>query len=151
VLLFPLRKYRAVFGAVRGVPTDVMRVVLVARAVERRLEQGALRDGDGLTDEARALRRAVDEAIKGMDLRLLTAALGDVLSQTRGLSTAAVALARRRFTKADPEADPGAGLEPDGPLADGAGRVTEVLRRPEIASLLDRFDSQVDARLAGRA
>jgi hypothetical protein len=147
LLLFPLRKYRAVFGAVRGVPTDVMRVVLLARTVERRLDRGALHEGPRLDDEARALRRAVDEAIGGMDLRLLTAALADVLSQTRGLSTAAVAYARRRFTRADPEA----GLEADGPLADGAQKVSDVLRRPEIASLLDRFDSQVDARLAASA
>lgn len=147
LLLFPLRRYRAVFGAVRGVPTDVMRVVLLARSVERRLDRGALRDGPGLQDEAGALRRAVDEAIEGMDLRLLTAALADVLSQTRGLTTAAVAHVRRRSRRTEREAVP----ETDGPLADGAQRVTEVLRRPEIASLLDRFDEQVDARLAPSA
>ncbi len=146
LLLFPLRKYRAVFGAVRGVPTDVMRVVLLARTVDRRLEQGELRSPDRVTDDARALRRAVDDAIDGMDLRLLTAGLADVLSQTRGLSTAAVAYARRRSTRAEPDA----GLEPDAPLAEGAERVTEVLRRPEIASLLDRFDSQVDSRMPAR-
>lgn len=146
LLLFPLRKYRAVFGAVRGVPTDVMRVVLLARTVERRTGLGELRDTDRIPDEARALRRAVDEAIDGMDLRLLVAALSDVLSQTRGLTTSAVGYARRRFTRSDPEA----AVEPDAPLAEGAQKVTEVLRRPEIASLLDRFDAQVDVSLAGR-
>ena len=143
VLLFPLRKYRALFGAVRGVPTDVMRVVLLARTVERRLEHGELRDRDRLPDQSRALRRAVDEAIDGMDLRLLTAALADGLSQTRGLSASAVAFARRR-AQADPEVQ----VDPDGPIADGAQRVTEVLRRPEITSLLERFDREVDGRLS---
>ncbi len=123
-----------------------MRVVLLARTVERRLDRGELASPDRLPDEARALRRAVDEAIDDMDLRLLTAALADGLSQSRGLSTAAVAFARRRFPKADPDAS----LEPDEPVAEAAERVTEVLRRPEIAQLLDQFDTQVDTRLASR-
>jgi hypothetical protein len=143
VLLFPVRKYTAVFGAVRGVPTDVMRVVLLARTVDRRLERGALTGPDGLAAEAAALRRAVDEAIGGMDLRLLTAGLADGLSGSRGLSTAAVGFARRRLGRPDPDA----ALDPDAPLAEGAERVTEVLRRPEVVQLLDRFDAQVDARL----
>ena len=147
LLLFPVRKYAAVFGAVRGVPTDVMRVVLLGRTVERRLERGELAVAERVPDEARAVRQALDEAVEGVDLRLLTAALGDVLSQSRGLTSAAVGFARRRFTSADPDA----GLDPDGPMAEGAERVTEVLRRPEVAQLLDRVDAQVDARLAARA
>ncbi len=146
VLLFPVRKYAAVFGAVRGVPTDVLRVVLLGRTVERRLERGELAVAERVPDEARAVRRALDEAIEGVDLRLLTAALGDVLSQTRGLTSAAVGLARRRSASTDPDA----GLDPDGPMAEGAQRVTEVLRRPDVAQLLDRVDAQVDARLAAR-
>lgn len=142
LLLFPVRKYTALFGAVRGVPTDVLRVVLLARSVERSLQHGGLHSGD----DARALRRAVDEAIAGMDLRLLLAALADGLSQSRGLGTSAVAFARRRFTTADPEA----GLDPDPGITEGAERVTEVLERPEMAQLLGRFDAQVDARLAQR-
>ena len=144
LLLFPVRKYAAVFGAVRGVPNDVMRVVLLARTIDRRLERGELADTDRVPDEARALRTAVDEAIDGMDLRLLTAALADGLSQGRGLTTAAVSFARHRFARADPDPD----LTPDTPLAEGAERVTEVLRRPEIAQLLTRFDTQVDTRTA---
>ena len=101
-------------------------------------------------EQARALRRAVDEAIDEMDLRLLTAALGEVLSQSRDLTTAAVAYVRRRSSApdADPAADPD--LEPgaDDPLADGAQRVSEVLRRPDVAELLARFDRQVDAHLS---
>ena len=145
LLLFPVRKYTALFGAVRGVPTDVLRVVLLARTVDRRLDQGALAgDPAALPEEARALRRAVDRAIDGMDLRVLTAALADGLSHSRGLSTAAVAFARRRFSDADPDA----GLEPDARVAEGAERVTEVLRRPETARLLERFDAEVDAALS---
>ena len=144
LLRFPVRKYTALFGAVRGVPNDVARVVLLARAVDRRLDRGALSSPERVPDEARALRTAVDEAIRGMDLQLLTAGLADGLSSTRGLTTAAVALVRQRL--ASPEAAPQ--VDADGPLADGAERVTEVLRRPEVSALLERFDAQVDDRLA---
>lgn len=143
VLLFPVRKYAAIFGAVRGVPTDVMRVLLLARTVDRRLARGELTDGhpDRLAEQARTIRRAVGEAMDDMDLRLLTAALADGLSQGRGLTSAAVAYARRGFTT--PDAEPG--LEPTGAVAEGAQRVTEVLRKPEIARLLGDFDTRVDA------
>jgi hypothetical protein len=146
LLLFPVRKYTAVFGAVRGVPNDVARVVLLARSVERRLERGELTAPDRVPDEARALRLAVDEAIAGMDLRLLTAGLADGLSRSRGLTTEAVAFVRRRFGTDEPAAD----VPADGALADGAAHVTEVLHRPEITALLERFDAQVDERLARR-
>jgi hypothetical protein len=146
LLLFPVRKYTAVFGAVRGVPNDVARVVLLARSVERQVERGELASPDRVEDEARALRRAVDAALSGMDLRLLTAGLADALSQGRGLTTAAVAFVRRRLGDDDLEAS----VPADGVLADGAAQVTEVLRRPEVEALLERFDAQVDDRLARR-
>ena len=144
LLLFPVRKYAAVFGAVRGVPNDVARVVLLARAVERRLQLGELVSYDRAPAEAAALRRAVDEAVDGMDLRLLTAALSDALSRSRGLPAAAEAFVRDRLGGGEPDSD----VRADGALAEGAAQVTEVLRRPEISSLLDEFDAQVDARLA---
>ena len=144
LLLFPVRKYTAVFGAVRGVPNDVARVVLLARAVDRRLELGALASPERAPDEARALRRAVDAAVDGMDLRLLTAGLSDGLSRSSGLTTAAVALVRRRVGGDDVDA----AVPADGALGEGAAQVTEVLRRPEITALLDRFDAEVGERLA---
>ena len=144
VLLFPVRRYAAAFGAVRGVPADVLRVVLLARTVDRVLGRGGLTGPDRLPEQARALRAAVDEAIEEMDLRLLAAALADGLSRTRGLSTAALGFARRRFASADPDA----GFEPDRPVAESAERVAEVLRRADIAQLLERFDVRVDALLA---
>jgi hypothetical protein len=147
VLFFPIRKYHAIFGAVRGVPTDVMRVLLLARTVDRRLDRGELAadtDPERLTAQACDLRRAVDVAMDRMDLRMLTAALADGLSQSRGLSSAAVGYARRWFNRPGTEPD----LQPGGEVAESAQRISAVLRRPEIAQLLDRFDGQVDAALS---
>lgn len=145
VLLFPVRKYTALFGAVRGVPDDVARVVLLARSVDRLLERGALASADRAPDEAQALRRAVDEAIEGLDLQLLTAGLADGLSGTRGLTAAAVTLVRRRLAGEDADDDP---VPVDGAVAEGAARVDAVLRRPEMTALLERFDTAVDTVLA---
>ena len=147
IMFFPVRKYRAVFGAVHGVPTDVMRVLLLARTLDRRLDRGDLApdaDPDRLAGQARDIRWAVHHAMAGMDLRVLIAGLSDGLSHGRGLSSAAVRYAERWFTKAGTEPD----LQPGGEIAAGAQRVAEVLRRPEIVQLLERFDEQVDAALS---
>jgi hypothetical protein len=151
VLLFPVRKYVALFGAVKGVPTDVMHVLLLARTVYRVLGQGRLSGSEKPTGaEKKALRReavpiriAFDQALDGMDLRLLTGALADGLSQGKGLTSAAVSYARKTFGRDD--ADPA--LDPGGEVGQGAEQVEAVLRRPEIARLLAEFDARFDARL----
>jgi len=149
VVLWPVRKYRAIFGAVRGVPQDVIHVLLLARTVDRRLARGELTDPDPrrLGAQARNIRRAFDEAMRGMDLRLLNAALADALSHGRGLTSAAVAYARRWFARPDTQPD----LAPDGAVGAGTQRVADVLRRPEITRLLDQFDARVATALADAA
>ncbi|MCW2779267.1 MAG: hypothetical protein JWN17_2992 [Frankiales bacterium] len=137
VLLFPVRKYTALFGSVRGVPTDLLRVVLLGRTVDRLLDAGSFTDATTATTQARAVRHAVDGALGRIDLRLATAALSDGLSGIRDLTRSAVGMARR---PADDAAD--------APVAQGAEAVVEVLRRPEVQELLARFDADVDRRLA---
>lgn len=143
IVLFPVRKYAALFGAVHGVPSDVLRVVLLGRAVDRRLDRGELTGTDEeRTARARELRRAVEQAIDGMDLRVLTAALADGLSQGKDLTKQAVAYARRLIRRGDE-----ASLPVEGEVGAGAERVTEVLRRPEITRILEDFDARVDEAL----
>ena len=146
IAAFPVRKYVAIFGAVRGVPTDVMTVLLLGRAVHHALAAGRLAgpDGAALRGEAERIRRAYEEVLDGMDLRLLAGALTDVLSQGKELSGAAVGFARRRFGGRE-EDDAAA---PDGAVRQGAERVEEVLRRPDVVRLLEEFDRRMDARLA---
>ena len=90
------------------------------------------------------MRDAVEESLRNVDLRLLTAALSDGLSRTRGLTAAAVGLVRRAG-----DDDEAAVLQPDRPVAEGAAAVTDVLERPDVQTALGRFDADVDARLAG--
>jgi hypothetical protein len=153
VALFPVRKYVALFGSVKGVPTDVMQVLLLARTTHRCLAQGRLagEDPKALRAEALLIRRSFDTAVEGMDLRLLTGALADGLSHGMGLKAAAVDYALHAFGRehADPSQDAG-GLDPGGPVGQGAERVEEVLRRPEIAELLTELDARFDANLAAQ-
>ena len=159
VLFFPIRKYVALFGAAKGVPSDVMHVLLLGRTVHRSLAQGRLTapgptgelskaDTQALRREAVLIRAAYDDAIHGMDLRLLTGALADGLSQGRGLTAAAVGFARKTFGR---DGDAEAGLNPGGEVGAGAERVEEVLRRPEITRLLIEFDETFESSLADPA
>jgi hypothetical protein len=146
ILLFPVRKYVAIFGAVRGVPNDVMRVVLLGRSVHRVLARGGLADDAGekrLEQEAQAVRAAYDDAVKYQDFRMLRGALSDGLSQGRGLTRAAVRYARDAFAREDqPKLEPGAEVQR------GAERVEELLQRPDVVEQLEEFDRRFDERLA---
>jgi hypothetical protein len=156
VLFFPVRKYVALFGAAKGVPSDVMHVLLLGRTVHRSLAQGRLAtpagktgelskaDTKALRQEAVRIRAAYDDAIHGMDLRLLTGALADGLSQGKGLTAAAVGFARKTFGRDDDAGD----LNPGGEVGAGAERVEEVLRRPEITRLLLEFDETFESSLS---
>jgi hypothetical protein len=150
VILFPIRKYVALFGSVRGVPTDVMTVVLLARTVHRCLVEGRLADADQdrLRAEAVQIRAAFDRALDGMDLRLFTGALSDGLSQGRGLTSAAVAYARKTFGRSDGDSQSAGELAPGGAVGAGAEQIEQVMRRPEIARLISEFDATFDAELA---
>ena len=145
ILLFPVRKYVAIFGAVRGVPNDVMRVVLIGRTVHRALAQGRLPDGadpEALHDEAEAIRAAYESAVKYQDFRLLRSALADGLSQGRGLTRAAVSFARDSFAR-----DRRPKLEPDSRVQEGAKSVEAALQRPDVNEQLEEFDRRVDEKL----
>jgi hypothetical protein len=147
VILFPVRKYVALFGSVRGVPHDVMTVVLLSRSVYRSLAAGRLAGSneDALRAEAVQIRAAFDRALEGMDLRMFTGALRDGLSQGKGLTSAAVKYARTTFTRNEKD---DVDLTPGGAVGEGAERVEEVMRRPEIARLIGEFDTKFDAELA---
>lgn len=160
LVLFPVRKYVAVFGAVKGVPTDVMTVLLLSRSVYRALAAGrlagpALQEGRELSRtqqaelqaEAAQVRRAFDTAVAGMDLALLAGAVSDALAQGGVLTRSATEYAARllRRDRADDDDLPA----PDGVDA-GAERLEQTLRRPEVARLVAEFDEAFDRALAGR-
>lgn len=151
VLLFPVRKYTKIAGAVTGVPNDITRVLLLGRATHRRLALGELAGDDrsALQHEAAQLRTAFDVVVDEMDLQLLRGAVADGLGEVKDLTGAVVEYARGRFgsSKGDDEAVPA----PEGAVAEGAEKVEQALERPEIVRLLAEFDRRMDQQLAARA
>ncbi|WP_380166820.1 hypothetical protein [Jannaschia sp. R86511] len=153
LLLFPVRKWTRVAGAVTGVPTDVSRILLVGRATHRRLALGHLSTTDHreLALEAARLRDAFEAVVDEMDLRLLGGAVSDALGHVKDLTDAVVGYARERFGSDDAERAAEAGVDADpakpAPVATGADQVQEALERPEVVRLLAEFDRRMDQRL----
>lgn len=151
LVLFPVRKYVALFGAVKGVPTDVMVVLLLARTTQRAAARGDLAGDDvsSVQEEAVRIRKAFDRTVDEMDLRLFAGALRDALSGSRGLARSAVLYARNTFGRDDArtEAETGRGLDPGGEVGQSAARVDQVLDRPDVVKQLEEFDRRLDQRL----
>jgi hypothetical protein len=169
VVLYPWRKAVRVATAVQGVSGDLVRVLLLARTVDRSLTSGRFAGSDpkAWEDEARRVRRAHDAATAGLDLRVLEHAMGAALRQVKGLRQQAEVFARRRFGRAGgtPSADgttgAGAGVDdamspgtdPDDAAAGdrvvaGARVIESVLAQPEVVALLATLDARFDAAIA---
>lgn len=146
VLLFPVRKYVKIAGAVTGVPNDISRVLLLGRATHRRLALGELSgtDSEQTRREATELRTAFDTVLDEMDFTILRGAVSDGLGQVKDLTGAVADYARDRFSRDDDEA----AAEPEGAVAEGTDQVEAALRRPEVVRLMAEFDRRLDARLA---
>ena len=140
LLLFPIRKVVAIATSARGVPLEVMRVVLLGRTLDRRLRQGAFTAAD-----APRLRAAFEKAFAGMDLRVVRAALKDALTGVSGLKSAAVKSARQ---VAGHPTDPEAVNQAEPTVQAGATQVQQALDRPEMLELFAKFDHRVDEALA---
>jgi len=149
---YPIRKIVRMVSAVRGVSTDLVGVVLLARSVDRMLAAGWFSGDDvpDLDEQARAVRRAHDQVIATADLRVLNGAISAVLHQVGGLRPQIGEFARRAFGSADapaPIAAPVPTAEED-QVEQGARQVAAVLDRPEVTRILLDLDRRFDAALA---
>lgn len=150
IILYPVRKYVAIMGSVTGVPTDVLSVVLLGRAVHRCLAAGMLTGEDGdlraLQAEAARVRRAFDDARSGTDWRIALSAISDSLVGLTRLGATAAALGHRLAGGHEDDID--REIEQDGEgVGTAARRLAEALRRPEVAEELRAFDARFDAAL----
>jgi hypothetical protein len=140
LLLFPVRKVVAIATSARGVPLEVMRVVLLGRTLDRRLRQGEFTAADAVR-----LRTAFEKAFAGMDLRVVRAALKDALAGVSGLKSAAIKSARQ---VAGQPGDPEAVNQAEPTVLAGATEVQQALDRPEMLELFAEFDRRVDEAMA---
>jgi len=138
LLLFPIRKVVRIVTSVRGVPLEVMRMVLLGRTLNRYLHK----EGFAIEERnVRALRQSFDQAFKRMDFHLIRAAMADALSSVSGLKSAAVAMAR--WTAVTKNADE-QGFQTEASVQSGAQKVQAVLDRPETLQLFAEFDRRFD-------
>lgn len=142
LLLFPIRKTVAVVTSIRGVPLEIIRVVLMGRTLERCLRDGRLvGDRHVAAKIAARMRVAFDEAFARMDFHVIRAATSDALSGVSGWKEAAIASADKLATgEKAVKQDLHTGPEVD----TGASRVQEVLDRPETLRLFAEFDRRFD-------
>jgi hypothetical protein len=140
LVLFPVRKLAAIATSARGVPLEIMRVVLIGRTLDRRL-----REGNFTAADAPRLRAAFEKAFAGMDLRVVRAAMKDALAGVSGLKSAAIKSARQVAGHPD---DPEAVNQAEPTVQAGATQVQQALDRPEMLELFAEFDRRVDEALA---
>lgn len=142
LLLFPIRKIVAVMTSVRGVPLEVVRMVLLGRTLDRCLrEQNATK----ITEQSAEMRVAFEEAFARMDFRVVRAAISDALSGITDWKSGAVKLANEVAGSKDAEKD---GLNESEEVAAGAMKIEEVFDRPETLRLFTEFDQRFDVTLA---
>jgi hypothetical protein len=140
LVLFPVRKIVALVTSARGVPLEILRVVLLGRTLDRQLQKGEI-------DAARAarLRVAFEQAFARLDLRVVRALTNDALSSVSGWRKAAVDSARRVLGSPD---DPDVVQKAEPTVEAGAAEIQQALDRPEMLELFAEFDRRVDEALA---
>lgn len=134
LILYPIRKIVVIVTSVHGVPTEILRVVLLARTTDRYLEKAEKQRFDAVR-----LRAAYDATFKRMDLRTANAAIADAVSGVREWKDAAVSVARRMYqSSGDPV------IRNDDNLETAASNIDEALNRPTLANLFSEFDERLD-------
>ncbi|MCO8124282.1 hypothetical protein NHH03_21245 [Stieleria sp. TO1_6] len=140
LLLFPIRKVVTIATSVRGVPLEVLQLVLLGRTLDRYL--GDNRPESGSLPAAQ-MREAFDDAFARMDFRVVRAAIADALSSVSGWKSAATQTAEK---VADPN-ESNENLRAPEEVQSGAAEIQRVLDGPETAKLFAEFDARFDTAL----
>lgn len=141
LLLFPLRKIWALVTSIRGVPLEILRMVLLGRTLDRLLRSGRVEDH---SEFFARLRQAFDVSFARMDFRVVRATMHDALAGVSGWRAAAVEAAKQ-LARPDDAAKPDLAASQE--LNTSANRIQDVLDRPETAKLFSEFDSRLDREL----
>lgn len=142
LLLFPVRKIVAVLTSVRGVPMEVMRMVLLGRTLDRCLRDQSVTPS---ADHSAKMRVAFEESFARMDFRLVRASISDALSGVTDWKSGAMQSAK---AVAGPKNAEQEGLNETEEVAAGADKIEEVMQRPETLRLFAEFDQRFDVAIA---
>jgi hypothetical protein len=149
LITYPFRKVWAWMMAVRYLSRDLTTMILLGRALDRSLEVGRLTDGEGLEAEAAMWNRAFENAVGGMDTKVLTSGLATALSGVKGIGGAAVRTLRSLWRKRQSGSVTTVEVpqEERATMDAGARSVEAALAKPEIVALLERFDTRFEENL----
>jgi hypothetical protein len=159
VVLYPWRKVTRIVTSVHGVTSDLVSVLLLARSVDRCLTAGwfTSSDPETLRQDARLVRGAHEQAVAGVDLRLLQHAIGAGLRSVTDLRGEAPRYARRVFGRERgrpgqlPDRAPLPPAQTEAGVQTAVREVEAVLARPEVTGLLSTLDRRFDAALSSLA
>ncbi|EMI53303.1 hypothetical protein [Rhodopirellula sallentina] len=141
IILFPIRKVVAVVTSVRGVPLEIVKMVLLGRTLNRQLRDSPKKINNAY---AMRMRMAFEDSFSGMDFRMVKAAMNDALSHVSGWKSSAMETARQAVARQDEAREP---INAPKEVETGAQKVQEVLDRPEFADLFTEFDKRFDQRM----
>lgn len=148
LILFPIRLLVSVVLGARNLTRDVTEIVLLSRVTERALREGWIDPGkseDAQRTECLILRRALDRALRGTHLTVMTAALRAALGPLGRIAIAGVG-ALRRFRRAGGEAAPE--VPAGSPIAESATALERVLALPDVKAALDHLEQRFETMLA---
>ncbi len=142
LLLFPIRKVMSILTSVRGVPIEIIRMVLLGRTIDRYAKSGKL-NHQHVT--AASLRFAFDDAFAGMDFRVVQAAIREALGAAKGWKASATReatdIARRQSLDSD-------SMTSTHEVNSSAEKIQAAIQRPMITELFADFDRRFDQSLA---
>ncbi len=142
LLLFPIRKVMSIVTSVRGVPIEIIRMVLLGRTIDRYAKLGKLNEQDS---SATTLRLAFDDAFARMDFRVVQATIGDALRAAKGWKASATSdateIARRQSLDSD-------SLSSTDGVNRSADKIQTAINHPTITELFADFDRRLDQSLA---
>ncbi|KLU07363.1 hypothetical protein RISK_000441 [Rhodopirellula islandica] len=147
LLLFPVRKIVAILTSVRGVPMEIIRMVLLGRTLDRLLKEEVIAAGPVRPQQVVAMREAFEEAFARMDFRVVRAGMSDALAGATGWKESAMDLAAKVAGREN-EAQPAGDLRADENMEAGAKQLEEVLERPELVAAFIEFDDRFDDAFA---
>lgn len=136
LLLFPVRKLVRIVSSIRGVPVEILNVYLLGRTLNRYL----VTDSSLTAVRARDFERSFTEAFRQIDLRIARAAINDILDSVRDWKSEAKKEAHEIHQQQQSCPTPDQISHVD----QSARKVSDALERPELATVLQRFDAQFD-------
>lgn len=146
LLLFPIRKIVALVTSIRGVPLDVLRMVLLGRAIQQWKQIELVQDTNPNREQIDRFKAAFDQAFGGIDFRLLRSSVSDLRRVTKPWRQAAKAFSKA----ASEEKDNVAGTVETIRDSQQVREAQQLMNRPSVLKTFQEFDARFAAAYQSR-